>query len=191
MTEAPREMLLTIPNRHVETDGGANHPPEFDASRDFVAYMPNEYGEQMVYVHPKDGEPTLYHGDNAWQAARVDDAGSAELLMHDAERLFVRACWLASRGASLPAPVGVEVDPDAGLEGIVRIFMESAKRSPNEKRKQAHQAQAMVQMLEGGGAPTMPDGGKVPKHALEQSIGFYEAWARVLLEKADAEEAGR
>lgn len=97
--DAPRQILLEVPNHHIETDGGTNHPPTFDESRDFVAYSPNRHGEQMVFVQ-RQGEPeaTLYHGDYAWQPVRVVRGMPLGFNAQSAEYLFVAACWLQSEG---------------------------------------------------------------------------------------------
>lgn len=92
----PRATLLKVPNYHRTTDGGTNFPPEFDPDTAFVAYMPNQYGEQMVYVHERGNTPVLYHGDYGWQPVEVDDDGYADLIMHEAEVMFVFACRKAS-----------------------------------------------------------------------------------------------
>lgn len=97
--DAPRQILLEVPNHHVETDGGANHPPAFDEHGDFVAYSPNCFGEQMVYVQRR-GEPeaVLYHGDYAWQPVRVVHGMPVGFNAQSAEYLFIAACWLQSEG---------------------------------------------------------------------------------------------
>ena len=93
----PRETLLKVPNYHRMMDGGKWAPPAFDPDEAFVAYMPNEYGEQLVYVHEPGETPVLYHGDYAWHPVEVDERGYADLLnMHEAEVLFVIACRKAS-----------------------------------------------------------------------------------------------
>jgi hypothetical protein len=98
---APRAVLLTIPNHHRRYDGGKNHPPEFNADDDFVAYMPNHHGEQMVFVLKRcDQHGHLYHGDLAWSEAEVrldgDGAHCEGIILNRAEIAFLTACMAAS-----------------------------------------------------------------------------------------------
>jgi hypothetical protein len=94
MAPLPRETLLTIPNDHVTTDGGTNHPPDFDAAHDYVAYAPNIHGEQMVFVQRR-GEPTatLYHGDCGWEPVTIRDGLPIDLVAESGELLWIAACW--------------------------------------------------------------------------------------------------
>lgn len=98
MTSSPRETLLTIPNHHVKTDGGNNHPPAFDEAKDFVAYSANVHGEQLVFVQ-RDGDSvaTLYHGDYAWEPVSVRQGIPVGFNADAAELLFVVSCWMQSR----------------------------------------------------------------------------------------------
>lgn len=119
MEAAPRATLLEVPNHHVETDGGKNHPPAFDESRDFVAYSPNCFAEQMVFVQRRgEAEAVLYHGDYAWQPVRVVGGMPVGLNAHSAEYLFVVACWLQSEDFRRDA----KPEPNAAIvEAIDRL----------------------------------------------------------------------
>jgi hypothetical protein len=106
---SPRETLLTVPNHHVPTDGGTNHPPAFDEATDFVAYSPNVHGEQMVFVQKAgEQEAVLYHGDYAWQPVRVAHGMPEELNADAAELLFIASCWMQSK----PFRAGAEAEAD-------------------------------------------------------------------------------
>lgn len=97
----PRAVLLTVPNHHRRTDGGKNYPPEFDADEDFVAYMPNPFGEQMVFVRKRGADHgILYHGDLAWQPAEVRLEGRVAqcpgIILGSEEITFLTACMASS-----------------------------------------------------------------------------------------------
>ena len=97
----PRAVLLTVPNHHRRTDGGKNYPPEFNADDDFVAYMPNPYGEQMVFVRKREADHgTLYHGDLAWQPVEVRLEGGVArcpgIILGSEEITFLTACMASS-----------------------------------------------------------------------------------------------
>jgi hypothetical protein len=97
----PRATLIVIPNEHLTTDGGRNVPPDFDPTTDFVAYMPNRHGEQLVFVQKRaESTAALYHGDNGWEPVRVGPEGTMNplsgILLDRAETLFVFACTHAS-----------------------------------------------------------------------------------------------
>ena len=95
-SKPPRAVLLTVPNHHQRTDGGTNYPPDFNPDDDFVAYMPNRHGEQMVFVQKRGiGIADLWHGDYAWQYVGVVN-GATALNLSPEEQLFIDACWLAS-----------------------------------------------------------------------------------------------
>ena len=186
----PRETLLTIPNHHRETDGGQNHPPEFDADRDFVAYMANQFGEQLVYVHPQGGEPMLVHGDMAWHPAPVEDDGLVPSLnLSREEVLFVQACYAASGGLRAEQSSQAHPHEEEGLESIVRAFAESGKLSPDQKRVKAQQAANTAEGIANGAMPTeAPDGKRLPERATQEALAYYRAWATVLVRMADEEE---
>jgi hypothetical protein len=94
----PRETLLRVPNHHVVTDGGANHPPTFDEAADFVAYSPNVHGEQMVFVQRRgESEATLYHGDCAWEPVKVRGGMPVGLVANAEELVFIASCWMQSK----------------------------------------------------------------------------------------------
>jgi len=78
---------------------GRHKPPHFDPEREFIAYMPNADGRQMVYVHrigERDG--IFYHSDFDWQPTEVQDGEAIGVALSDEEALFVRAAFLAATG---------------------------------------------------------------------------------------------
>ena len=86
--------LFSVSNRHV-TDSG--EPPFFDGdSRDtYFSYFANEYGEQLIFTYTyADQKATVYHGDAGWDHPVPVIDGEAGLILSDAEKLWVRACWM-------------------------------------------------------------------------------------------------
>jgi hypothetical protein len=78
---------------------GRHKPPHFDPQREFIAYMPNAEGQQMVYVHrigERDG--TFYHSDFDWEPTDVQDGEAIGVGLSHEEALFVRAAFLAAAG---------------------------------------------------------------------------------------------
>ena len=96
--------LFRVSNHHAQSCG---QPPTLDgdAAGKYVGYFMNGYGEQAVYSYDRQtGEATIRTGDAGWEAAYpVVNGEVSDLKLPDAERTWLRACWLAS-GASRQKP---------------------------------------------------------------------------------------
>ncbi len=95
MNQPTKRILFQVSNHHVADCG---EPPFFDGdSRDqFISYFPNEYGEQLIFVYIySDQKARLYHGDAGWDhPVPVVDGAAPQFELSDAEKLWVRACWM-------------------------------------------------------------------------------------------------
>jgi hypothetical protein len=89
--------LFSVRNHHSAECG---IPPRVDdrgAGR-YVGYFENQYGEQAVFVYDRDSnQAVLYLGDAGWETPHsVVDSAAPDLVLSEAERLWVRACWQAA-----------------------------------------------------------------------------------------------
>jgi hypothetical protein len=92
--------LLKLSNHHAQSCSEAP-TLDGDAAGEYVGYFMNEHGEQAIYSYDsRTGEATIRAADAGWEAAYpVVNGEVAELKLSEAERTWLRACWLAS-GAS-------------------------------------------------------------------------------------------
>jgi hypothetical protein len=69
-----------------------------DAPERYVGYFVNEYGEQAVYVYNDfTGEAAIRMGDTGWDRSfSVVNGEVAGPNLTEAERTWIRACWLAT-----------------------------------------------------------------------------------------------
>lgn len=76
-----------------------------DASGEYVGYFVNEHGEQSVYSYDgRTGEATVRPGNAGSEIAQpIVNGEAAGVVLTEAERVWVRACWLAT-GASRRHP---------------------------------------------------------------------------------------
>ncbi|MCC7369264.1 MAG: hypothetical protein IT306_12620 [Chloroflexi bacterium] len=77
--------MLRVPNHHKQCG------PEVETrSGRYVGYFENRHGEQLVFVYDRgDAAATLYHGDNDWEPVEVIDGRQTELILDDAELLWL------------------------------------------------------------------------------------------------------
>lgn len=111
--------------------GGTPFPADVDitpAAERYVGFFENHYGEQLIYVHERDTDPVLYHGDDAWESIpaalptykRLDaphDGATwmlGRLLLSDAEAVWLAGCLGASRA----------VDTDVAQAMAMELFNE-------------------------------------------------------------------
>jgi len=98
-TEGSGEVLLEVRNHHTSEAGT---PPRIsdDDPNQYIGYFENPFGEQALFVF--DGATraaTLYLGDAGWETGHaVIDGLAPDLVLGEAELLWLRACWLAATG---------------------------------------------------------------------------------------------
>ena len=89
------EPLLTIRNHHTAFCG--DPPVIADDSESYLGYFENPDGEQWIFAFDRAtrvGE--LRGGDIGWnERVSVRDGNAENLVLRDAERLWLRACWLS------------------------------------------------------------------------------------------------
>jgi hypothetical protein len=80
----------------------AGRPPRVNAddANQYVGYFENAHGEQALSVYDRDAQTATVHlGDAGWETAHaVVDGSSANLVLSESERLWLRACWRACHG---------------------------------------------------------------------------------------------
>jgi hypothetical protein len=66
----------------------------------YIGYFENAFGEQLVFVHDREPDATLYLGDVDWEPRRVSESSGlpdvGDLILNREERAFVCACWVAT-----------------------------------------------------------------------------------------------
>jgi len=89
-------VLLQVRNHHTAEAG----TPRMDDAElnHYVGYFKNAYGEQAVCVFDRASRRgTLYLGDAGWERGHVVIDGIApNLVLHEPEVLWLRACWQAA-----------------------------------------------------------------------------------------------
>jgi len=88
--------LFYVRNHHSVECGT---PPGIDDhSSQYLGYFENQHGEQAVFVYDRDSnKAVLFLGDAGWESPYVVVDGAApDLVLSEAERLWVRACWQAT-----------------------------------------------------------------------------------------------
>ena len=89
--------VFQVGNKHGASCG---EPPHIDGNQKgcYHGYFENEHGEQAVFAYDYEAKNgTLWMGDNGWGNPVPVVAGEAkELLLNEAEALWLKACWLAA-----------------------------------------------------------------------------------------------
>jgi len=89
--------IFSTGNKHSASCG---QPPSIvgGKGRQYCGYFENEYGEQAVFVYDSKSQTgTLWMGDYGWEnAVPVKDGVVEELVLNEAEALWLKACWLAA-----------------------------------------------------------------------------------------------
>jgi hypothetical protein len=124
---------------HANTPFPANVEITRTAQR-YVGFFENRHGEQLVYVHERDSEPVLYHGDYEWNPVpatlpeRSRTFGplaswviGGQLIVDEAEALWLAGCRSAS-GADDAQPAQALATP------LVEEAMREMDEMPAEKR---------------------------------------------------------
>lgn len=89
--------LFCVRNHH-SADCGT--PPRIHdhSPNQYLGYFENQHGEQAVFVYDRDSSRAIvYIGDAGWEASHaVVDGVIPDLVLSEAERLWVRVCWRAA-----------------------------------------------------------------------------------------------
>jgi hypothetical protein len=99
MAETSGDVLLQVRNHHLAAAGTPPRIDDADANR-YIGYFENVYGEQAVFVYDHSSQTaTLYMGDAGWETGhRVVGGVAPDLILNEAELLWLRACWQAATG---------------------------------------------------------------------------------------------
>lgn len=93
--------LFSVGKHHA---AGSGQPPHVvgDTAGRYRGYFENEHGEQAVFVYDYQAQKgTLRLGDAGWERAfPVSDGRAPDLILNEAEALWLRACWLAATAFS-------------------------------------------------------------------------------------------
>ena len=91
--------LFEVNNKHVAACGD---PPSIDANTPnrYHSYFENAQGKKNILIYDYSANAgTLYHGDLGWGRPRpVKDGKCPNVILDDAEALWLQACWLATSG---------------------------------------------------------------------------------------------
>jgi hypothetical protein len=89
--------LLQVGNHHTAASGPPPHIDDRSPSQ-YLGYFENQHGEQAVFVYDRDSNhAVLYLGDAGWETPHaVVDGDVPDLVLSEAERLWLRACWQAA-----------------------------------------------------------------------------------------------
>ena len=91
------DALFFVTNKHSPSSG---EPPQIDANTPnrYHSYFENAQGEQLIFVFDyAKNEALLYHGDAGWEHPQpVHDGITPNVVLDEAERLWLRACWMAA-----------------------------------------------------------------------------------------------
>ena len=97
MSDNQHPALFRVSNRQKP---GSGEPPFFDGDTRgrYYGYFLNGYGEQLIFEYNRETQQaTLWHGDAGWDAPySVVDGQAGDLVLSEAERLWLRACWAAA-----------------------------------------------------------------------------------------------
>ena len=98
--------IFSVSNKHIAA-AGSGEPPRIDGNTQgrYHGYFENEYGEQAMFVYDRQtGTGNLWMGDYGWEhAIAVVDGVAQDLILNEAETLWLRACWLAASAAGSPS----------------------------------------------------------------------------------------
>ena len=93
-----KPILFSVRNKQSAASG---EPPQIDANSPgrYHAYFENALGEQLIFVYDYEADTAmLYHGDLGWEYPQTVEEGGLlpDVVLDDAEMLWLRACWLAA-----------------------------------------------------------------------------------------------
>jgi hypothetical protein len=98
---ASKARLFSVSNHH---GAGSGEPPQIDGDTKgrYHGYFENEYGEQVVFVYDRQTKKgDLWMGDAGWdRSMAVVDGEARDLVLNEAETLWLKACWLAATGGA-------------------------------------------------------------------------------------------
>ena len=89
--------LFQVPNHHAASCGPAPRIGDVGANQ-YLGYFENRYGEQAMFIYDHDThKAVVYLGDAGWETPHaVVDGAVPDLILAEAERLWLRACWQAT-----------------------------------------------------------------------------------------------
>lgn len=92
------EPLLKIQNNHA---AGCGDPPIIDSEnfRGYIGYFASQVGDQWIFTREAaTGRAILRGGDIGWNREfEVVDGMVPGIVLNDTEKLWLAACWAASR----------------------------------------------------------------------------------------------
>ena len=97
--EALGDVVLQVRNHHTSEAGTPPRISDDDPNR-YIGYFENPFGEQALFVFDGSARTaTLYLGDAVWETGHaVIDGVVPNLVLGEAELLWLRACWQAATG---------------------------------------------------------------------------------------------
>ena len=157
MSEEAAERLLSIP---LAWHGGEGFPSDVDiepSERRYVGFYENQHSEQLVFVHEKGKEPTLYHDDCGWEPIRAEWPQISVLvptlspwvtgstILEDGEVLWLASCLAASNPL-----MGGESQGSSPLDRLaIQLLQRATKRkSADLDRKWSLRDPALVRWRE-------------------------------------------
>ncbi len=95
--------LFTVYNNHIPDSGS---PPSINGNDPdkYIGYFQNMHGEQFLFIYDRVArEGIIRHGDAGWNNPYpVVDGTAPRLIMHEAELLWLQACWSAATAHERP-----------------------------------------------------------------------------------------
>lgn len=90
------QIVFQALNHHAATLGIPPHIAT-DIPGRYCGYFENEHREQFVFVYDRSTMGSLWLGDIGWETPiTVIDGDAPTLILSNAERLWLAACWLAA-----------------------------------------------------------------------------------------------
>lgn len=89
-------LVFAAANKH-SADCGAPPAIQNQDPQCYYGYFENPFGEQWVFVYDRASRRGLLRGgDVSWPEAHEVVDGAVDLMLGDAERLWLAACWKAA-----------------------------------------------------------------------------------------------
>jgi hypothetical protein len=113
-------------------------PPSIDAADKYLGYFENDCGEQWVFIGDrKTGTAAIRGGDAGWPTQYIvsrDEPYPSGLVLNDAEKQWIIACFMAMSGADYEA-VAADFragDPMAVAAELLKALTEGPTVNPPE-----------------------------------------------------------
>ena len=86
-------VIFEVKNHHPPSEKLPPHITD-TASRRYLGYFENQYGEQSIFVYDYTlGEGFVFCGDANWEAYAVREGEAVELMLNEVEKSWLRNCW--------------------------------------------------------------------------------------------------